>query len=458
VITHKNLRDRLYRAMKTSGRIWSSEEIARAALRIVSNPSRAESLVEAILGDDSRFHREEGGWRVSHTRTQRLEGTPFVLIDAPRPDRPALAVPLYFQAFDNDRAVGGEILEVRPMGTGLDRVLPWLVTRVGVSLNAATVRHNLHQLECLHPLPTTSDRLIDLAAILRLHGERVPGPFARDSSASMEERFHASRRILEFVLHHHGDWSLEDLEDRIETSLAGEPVDFSRFRFGRDRLREIPVQPGIYRFFGDRRAVLYVGKSRDLRRRISSYFRPLAPDHTRRAQLLAELRDVEWETTPSELEAMILESELIRHKPPRHNRQVDASGETVSRSDNDLAFVICEGDPDEVSVFFLRNGKAWARTRLPRDPDRIDWTELRSIVDAWIADRITPDLDLHAIADPEGLLVLRYLRLFGDAVDRLRMGDFPRPKGVGDVLFDLATRDRPSGDSWSLRSPAADTI
>jgi hypothetical protein len=273
----------------------------------------------------------------------------------------------------------------------------------------------------------------------------------------VEERFHTCRQALEAILHHHGRGTLEDLECRIEASHTGEPVDFSRFRFDASRLEEIPAQPGVYRFFGDRRALLYVGKSRELRRRVSSYFRPLAPDHTRRARLLSELREMEWETTPSELEAMILESRAIRKEKPRHNVQVKLhpSDEKLSSLDGDLAFVVCDGDPAEVSVFFLRGGEAWAQTRLARDPDKIDCSALRGAIDGWIEGRVTPTAGLRTIEATEGPLVLRYLRLFGDSVDRIRMGDFPRPEAIGDGLVDLATRERPSGDPWFLRSPAA---
>ena len=166
---------------------------------------------------------------------------------------------------------------------------------------------------------------------------------------------------------------------------------------------------------------------------------------------------MEWETTPSELEAMILESRAIRKEKPRHNVQIKlhASDEKLSSLDGDLIFVVCDGDPAEVSVFFLRDGEAWARARLARDPDKIDCTALRGAIDGWIEGRVTPAAGLRTIEATEGPLVLRYLRLFGDSVDRIRMGDFPRPEAIVDVLVDLATRERPLGDPWFLRSPAA---
>lgn len=455
---NNDLRDSLYREMLASKRAWSASEIARRSLKIVSGAAPVDALVGAILSSDPRFRRDRSGWRACAKPAPRLDSIPFLLVDVPQSHKPGVAVPLFFQRFDRSRRGRTEILEVSPDGSGLDKVGGSLTERLGVSLSAPAARRALHRLELVHALPTTSDRLIDLAAVLRVIGTTMPDSHARDSTAPTAERLHACWSMLDAVLDTHGDSTLEDLERLIEKDRRGEPVDFSRFGFQPELLDEIPARPGIYRFLGDGGKLLYVGKSRDLSRRVGGYFRPIAPDHTRRRELLDELRDIEWEVTPSELEAQILEAEAIRSEQPLHNRQIDLheSGESLPAQDADLACVLCEDDPEEVSLFFLRDGQAWARTRLPRGLNDADLARLESHVKAWTSGDLEPGEGLTPIGDPEGLLVLRFLTIFGDTVDRVRLTDFSKHEQIVRALAGLATRERPDADSWLVRSPSSE--
>ncbi len=78
--------------------------------------------------------------------------------------------------------------------------------------------------------------------------------------------------------------------------------------------------PGVYRMLGARGDVLYVGKSRQLRTRLLSYFRLPWPEH-RHARMLRETAHIEWEATPNEFSALLRETRLIRaHLPPYNQR------------------------------------------------------------------------------------------------------------------------------------------
>ena len=83
-------------------------------------------------------------------------------------------------------------------------------------------------------------------------------------------------------------------------------------------LDAIPHQPGCYMFSDGRGTVLYVGKARDLKKRVSSYFQK--QDHgPRTAALIAAARDVDFIVTNSEVEALLLENTLIKKHQPRYN-------------------------------------------------------------------------------------------------------------------------------------------
>lgn len=87
----------------------------------------------------------------------------------------------------------------------------------------------------------------------------------------------------------------------------------------RPKTSEIPTSPGVYRFYDASGRVLYVGKAKNLRARLSNYFGPLTslPERTRRMLLMA--RDVRWVLVPTEIEALQLEYTWIKEYDPPFN-------------------------------------------------------------------------------------------------------------------------------------------
>jgi len=82
-------------------------------------------------------------------------------------------------------------------------------------------------------------------------------------------------------------------------------------------LRTIPACPGVYRMLDEGGQVLYVGKAKDLNRRLASYFRPTA---NRRIEIMVSLiADIEFTVTSTEGEALLLENNLIKSLQPRFN-------------------------------------------------------------------------------------------------------------------------------------------
>jgi len=81
----------------------------------------------------------------------------------------------------------------------------------------------------------------------------------------------------------------------------------------------IPDQPGCYQFLDDKGRVLYVGKARSLRSRVSSYFQDPRNLHPRTAQMVAQADRLEWTVTSTEVEALILEVSMIQSFQPRFN-------------------------------------------------------------------------------------------------------------------------------------------
>gem|GEM_PF-6923736 len=451
-----DLRDRLYRRMIDSNRPWPADEIARETLKIVSDVARAERLVIAILGSDPRFlRRGESTWQALARPAPALADLSFLLVDVPR-SFPADAAPVFLQSYDPRHGRAGELITVQPDGSGLIRLVASFEDRLLASFVAPAARRGLHRLERLYAIPATSERLLDLTAWQRAMDVPARAPFARGGDEGIEERMHAARAALDDLLDRGGAQTLEEVEALLESGFRGEEIEFSSYRFSREDLDRIPPRPGIYRFLGESGDLLYVGKSRDLRRRVTSYFRPLAPDHRRRASLLEAIRSLEWETVPSELEALLLESEAIRAGRPLFNQQIEihCEGEAPAVTDGDLAFVLCEGDPDEVSAFLLRDRMPWARARLPRASGEAGLARAREVAVAWIEGRRDPGCRLHFLDAAAGAIVLRFLKIHRDRIDWMRREDFADGEGMAAALAELAARERPAWEPWRLRGPA----
>jgi excinuclease ABC subunit C len=83
-------------------------------------------------------------------------------------------------------------------------------------------------------------------------------------------------------------------------------------------LRTVSSGPGVYRMLDGGGAVLYVGKARNLKKRLASYFRRI-PDSSKTRALVSQIAAVEVTVTHTETEALILENSQIKHFQPRYN-------------------------------------------------------------------------------------------------------------------------------------------
>ena len=90
----------------------------------------------------------------------------------------------------------------------------------------------------------------------------------------------------------------------------------------KDILDSVPNQPGCYLMKDDTGKVIYIGKANNLRHRVRSYFHASAQKYPRTQQLVMNIRDIEWIVVASELEALILEMNLIKEYQPFFNVQL----------------------------------------------------------------------------------------------------------------------------------------
>lgn len=84
-------------------------------------------------------------------------------------------------------------------------------------------------------------------------------------------------------------------------------------------LSQIPQEPGVYKFFDENQNIIYVGKAKNLKNRVGSYFVGLQ-NHTRKTQkLVSQISKIEFVVVGSELDAFLLENSLIKEFQPKYN-------------------------------------------------------------------------------------------------------------------------------------------
>ena len=109
-----------------------------------------------------------------------------------------------------------------------------------------------------------------------------------------------------------------------------------------------PAGPGVYRMIDGAGEVLYVGKARHLKKRVQSYARG-AGHNNRIARMIADTASMEFVTTATEIEALLLEANLIKRLKPRFN--------VVLRDDKSFPFILIARDHPVAQILKHRGAR-----------------------------------------------------------------------------------------------------
>lgn len=116
-----------------------------------------------------------------------------------------------------------------------------------------------------------------------------------------------------------------------------------------EELKKLPDQPGVYIMHDSRDVIIYIGKALSLRKRVHQYFQPSHDEGIKKAQMVKQIARFEYIVTDSELEALVLECNLIKEHRPKYN--------TMLRDDKTYPYIRVTLGEDFPRVLFSRQQK-----------------------------------------------------------------------------------------------------
>jgi hypothetical protein len=335
----KTMNDLIYRCMIEEKKALTNQEIVKRFYKMGPvQPTVARRIVEPLLEQDRRFVSDGSLWKavkISSIEDLPLWAAPYLLfaIDEIKPQnldaRAGCAVPALFERFASFLLFrGGEAKEPPSPGMMLEESQRYAFLPYDAkSLNRLKRIFKIHS-----PLPfeakvlslrrllghffpdrkySTWDDIIREFSIVNYEGT---GPAAKTRTMALVFD-QLLRTAEERGVKSAGE--LIEVSNRIETS-----IDFSRYGFDREYLRGLPEKPGVYLFKNREDSLIYVGKTRNIKERVRSYFRQTDESEEKQQLIRQHLYSIQYRELGSDLEALIEEFRLIQGHKPVLNQQI----------------------------------------------------------------------------------------------------------------------------------------
>ena len=454
-----NIPDQIHAYLRAHPEGASSEELAGRFLRAVASPQICRAALISVLRDDARCALSpDGRWRTVPEQDpleRSLNRATFAVLEvtcslpedrmaeiSARRVRGGKVGAQFDASTDSDARVEDRVPELSDI-LGEDLVVMYGSSAKIRMVNRALLRRGEEEIE---------NALLFLDRVLRrLRPETKVGSL-EEMAATLTipcgetDRAAPNADVLVEILHHlieeawaRGIGSVRELLEYQDPEIT--PIDFTRYAFDQDDLRTFPEAPGVYVMRDRTGHVIYVGKSKDLRSRVRSYFATASGRTEKTGRILKAVYDISCETVGSELEALLLEHRRIRMYDPEINRQMEVHERSDGgrRCGNRMVLLpsCAEG---YVELFLVSKGRPVRQIRCRRDDD--DLADLRraiqktyfspdaedtaggdtgraetEIVYRWLDRRLDQinSVDLDAVADSED--AIRLLRQYLKAPD-----------------------------------------
>ncbi len=356
------MKEKIYKYLLEKHETITPEQILEKFFYTFDKPiPQAEKIVDSILSDDVRFVKEESGfWSVKkQEKKQSLHDIVFSIIEyktIPINNKKELPVLLAIAQVKNFKPVSKKIFTIDipiKISNEIQNKRETLISQTEIDgkflTNLDTIYESLTGSVLVSDSPCkTMDRLnwffrqngkfeleIEKINLKDLSRKLIPGhknKTVEDIADGLNISYHSPLNFSERTDLFIDIWielldklkkiNIESIEDlNIFLTDTFEWVNFSNYNFDEQFIKDLPSSPGVYLMKNKEGEVFYVGKAKNLKSRVESYFANRYDVDEKGKKVLSDIYDLQIETTGSELEALLLENKYINQYQPELNRQ-----------------------------------------------------------------------------------------------------------------------------------------
>jgi len=389
----ENMKEKIYRFLLMRDKAVPLPEIMEKIFCVKGNsPPSMEKIVIDLLHNDPRFIRnEDGRWTIKKEgSSQQLQEQVFTIIDIEKIKtgrRSELPIAIGIFQVQRSKILSQQLYALDVMGAmtpALRRQLTViheaLSPTASFTENAWNILLELQSSLLVHLQPAQILSTINYLlrsqtgmeiesatlSLKRLARKLAPRSKIR-TLADIADLFHlpypepmdllSRMNLYADILDH----MLDELKNRqifthaellsfLEKNERG--VDFSRFSFDEKFVRDLPETPGVYLMKDQSGSVFYVGKAKNLKTRVHSYFIDRSELDEKSKSIFNRLYDLSYQQVGSELEALLLEYEYIMKYKPEVNTQINIRTTTGSR--RNIILILPHLDAGCLYVLFIK--------------------------------------------------------------------------------------------------------
>jgi len=391
------MKEKIYKYIVEKDSKVSSQEIIEKFFHVYDHyPSQMETIIESILKDDPRFvHDEVGEWHVQKKHeSQNLADVVFSIVEIEAiaiDSKREIPVLMGIAQLKNMKLISQQIFsldisaEYSPqLKQKIDNLLANQSPDHIFSQNAEEIYRKLDKTIVISYAPSKVMTIInyffrnqigleleaETISLVNLARKMIGGikiKSIEDIANSLSISFHSPldlnnrlnllAEILFTFLQEFKQLNIQtlpDLREFIERTKTW--VDFSGYNFDKDYIKNLPTTPGVYLMKDRQGQIFYVGKAKNLRSRIESYFVNRFEMDEKGKTILERIFDLDYEQVGSELEALLLENQYINQYQPDLNTQIKIHPLDLSKYQRRQIILFLPGLAEHEIVLFFVNG------------------------------------------------------------------------------------------------------
>jgi hypothetical protein len=389
------MKEKIYKYIQEKNQGVASQEISEKFFHLLGqSPPGMNQVIEAMLQDDPRFVRDEiGEWHVREKNSeQSLDEVEFSIVEIealPIDSKRETPVLLGIALVRNEKIISQQIFSLKipaqyspQIQNKINQLHEHLTADQTFNHNAEAIYQNLDKTIIIGYAPSKVISILNFffrnqlgleletetISLVSLARKLIPGikiksleDIANSLAISFPSPLDLTNRLnliseilITFLqeLKHQNIQPLPALKDFIEQTTTW--VDFSNYHFNHDYIKNLPQQPGVYLMKDSQGRIFYVGKAKNLRLRVESYFVNRFEMDEKGRSILARIVDLTYETVGSELEALLLENRYINEFQPDLNTQVKIHQLDLSKYQRkQIILFLPTVTEDEIVLFFV---------------------------------------------------------------------------------------------------------